>query len=136
LPPHEVKQRVQEALAAVSLEHVAQKPPQDLSFGQKKRVALATILSMQPDFLILDEPSSNLDPLGRRQMMALIRAIESTVLIATHDLDLVWELCPRSIIIDDGRVVADGETRALLANESLLAAHGLELPAQVRYRNS
>jgi cobalt/nickel transport system ATP-binding protein len=133
LPPAQVDECVREALAAVNLAHVAHKPPQDLSFGQKKRVALATILAMHPDFLILDEPSSNLDPRGRRQMMALLDAITSTVLIATHDLDLVWELCPRSIIIDEGSVVADGPTHDLLRNEPLLTAHGLELPATVKY---
>ncbi|MCL2807257.1 MAG: energy-coupling factor ABC transporter ATP-binding protein [Coriobacteriia bacterium] len=134
LPKEEVDKRVGEALAAVSLEHISKKAPQDLSFGQKKRIALATILAMQPDFLILDEPSSNLDPQGRRSMMALLGSIDATLLIATHDLDLVWELLPRSIIIDEGRIAADGPTQDLLQNEALLAAHGLELPSAVRYK--
>jgi len=134
LNKEEVEARVREALKAVSLEHESQKAPQDLSFGQKKRVALATILAMQPDFLILDEPSSNLDPKGRRQMIELLRTIEATMLIATHDLDLVWELLPRSIIIDGGRIVADGPTQELLQDKALLTAHGLELPSAVRYR--
>lgn len=131
--PSEVKQRVARALEAVSLEGLSHKAPQDLSFGQKKRIALATILVMEPDFLILDEPSSNLDPRGRRSMIGLLRGIEATMLIATHDLDLVWELLPRSIIIDEGTVVADGPTHRLLQDEALLTAHGLELPAAVRY---
>ena len=134
LSKEETEQRVDEALRAVSLEHESKKAPQDLSFGQKKRAALATILAMQPDFLILDEPSSNLDPKGRRQMMELLRAIEATMLIATHDLNLVWELLPRSIIIDGGIIVADGPTKELLQNEALLTAHGLELPSVSRGR--
>ena len=133
LSREEVEERVTEALEAVSLLHAKSKAPQDLSFGQKKRAALATILAMQPDFLILDEPSSNLDPQGRRQMMALLSDIHATMLIATHDLDLAWELLPRSIIIDEGMIVADGPTRELLHDEALLAAHGLELPSAVRY---
>ncbi|MDR2035794.1 MAG: ATP-binding cassette domain-containing protein [Coriobacteriales bacterium] len=129
----EVKERVTEALEAVSLLQVQNKAPQDLSFGQKKRVALATILAMQPDFLILDEPTSNLDPRGRRQMMTLLSSIHATLLIATHDLDMVWELLPRSIILDEGTIVADGPTKELLQDEALLTAHGLELPSAVRF---
>jgi len=135
LSKEEVDMRVSEALEAVSLLHKSEKAPQELSFGQKKRVALATILAMQPDFLILDEPTSNLDPRGRRQMIELLHAIEATMLIATHDLDLVWELLPRSIIIDGGKIVADGPTQELLRDEALLAAHGLELPGALRYKN-
>ena len=121
----EIAARVTSALEAVSLLKEIKKSPQDLSFGQKKRAALATILVMEPDFLILDEPSSNLDPKGRRQMMQLLRTIDATMLIATHDLDLVWEMLPRSIIIDEGKIVADGPTQELLQNEALLTAHGL-----------
>ena len=135
LTTEEVEERVTEALEAVSLVQERKKAPQDLSFGQKKRAALATILAMQPDFLILDEPSSNLDPQGRRQMMELLHTIQATMLIATHDLDLVWELLPRSIILDEGRIVADGPTKELLQDEALLSAHGLELPSAVRYAN-
>lgn len=136
LSDQEVKKHVDDALAAVSLSDVQKKAPQDLSYGQKKRAALATILAMQPDFLILDEPTSNLDPKGRRQMMALLAKIESTMLIATHDLDLAWELLPRTIIIDAGLIVADGSTKELLQNEALLDAHGLELPAAVKYQQA
>jgi len=135
LGKEEIEERVTEALKAVSLEQESKKAPQDLSFGQKKRAALATILVMQPDFLILDEPSSNLDPKGRRQMMEMLRTIHATMLIATHDLDLVWEMLPRSIIIDGGKIVADGPTQELLQNQALLTAHGLELPSAVRYRS-
>jgi len=129
----EVEERVAMALEAVSLSHASTKAPQDLSFGQKKRAALATILAMRPDFLILDEPSSNLDPEGRRKMIALLATIQSTMLIATHDLDMAWELLPRAIIIDEGTIVADGPTQELLQNEELLLAHGLELPSALRF---
>jgi len=130
----EVKTRVAEALRSVGLEQLMHKAPQDLSFGQRKRAALATILAMRPDFLILDEPSSNLDPRGRRHMMRLLKEITHTVLLATHDLDMVWELCPRSIIIDEGTIVADGLTRELLSDEQLMEAHGLELPSALLYQ--
>jgi cobalt/nickel transport system ATP-binding protein len=133
LPAAQVEQRVQTAIASVELGGLENKPAQDLSFGQRKRAALATILAMQPDFLILDEPSSNLDPHGRRQMMQLLAAMEHTVLLATHDLTMVWDLCDFSIIIDQGEVVASGSTHSLLRDEALLESHGLELPAQVRY---
>ncbi|MCL2756888.1 MAG: ATP-binding cassette domain-containing protein [Coriobacteriia bacterium] len=134
LSPDELRNRVEQALQLVGLEGLEHKAPHDLSFGQRKRAALATILVMRPDFLILDEPSSNLDPRGRRHMMGLLQMMEHTILLATHDLDLVWELCPRSIIIDEGRIVADGPTHELLRDEQLLVAHGLELPAAVRLR--
>ncbi|MCL1879507.1 MAG: energy-coupling factor ABC transporter ATP-binding protein [Actinomycetia bacterium] len=129
----EVEQRVWQALQDVGLDEQADKAPQELSFGQRKRAALATILAMEPDFLILDEPSSNLDPRGRRRMMELVRKLQHTVLIATHDLDMAWELLPRSIIIDAGQVIAIGPTQELLCDEALLEAHGLEPPAAVRY---
>ncbi|MCL2883232.1 MAG: energy-coupling factor ABC transporter ATP-binding protein [Coriobacteriia bacterium] len=132
-PADRVQAEVQQALEAVGLYELRQKAPQDLSFGQKKRAALATVLSMQPDFLILDEPSSNLDPQGRREMIDLLQKLKQTVLIATHDLDLVWDLLPRSIVIDEGQVVASGPTRELLSNQQLLEAHRLELPGALRY---
>jgi len=115
------------------LPEIASKAPQNLSFGQRKRAALATILAMHPQLFVLDEPTSNLDPHGRRQMIALLLSLPKTSLIATHDLEMVWDICERSIILDGGLIVADGSTRDLLSNESLLEAHGLELPAQLRY---
>ena len=129
----EVDQRVQSALLAVGLQDVAAKAPHDLSYGQRKRAALATILAMQPEFLVLDEPTSNLDPRSRRQMMQLLAGLESTLLFATHDLDLVWDQCSRVLIIDAGQIVADGQTRELLRDQELLEIHSLELPAAVRY---
>ncbi|MDR2956927.1 MAG: energy-coupling factor ABC transporter ATP-binding protein [Coriobacteriales bacterium] len=122
----ELDRRVTAALDEVGLVDVSNKAPQNLSFGQRKRAALATILVMQPEFLILDEPTSNLDPRGRRQMMALLASIQTTVLIATHDLDLAWQLCQRALIIDEGVIVADGPCHELLQDNSLLQAHGLK----------
>ncbi len=125
----EVDARVHNALHAVSLEDQTSRPPQHLSYGQRKRAALATVLSMDPSVLALDEPSSNLDPRSRRAMLKLLNSLNATMLLATHDMDFAWELCGRSIILDEGRVVADGPTRELLADQALLETHGLELPA-------
>lgn len=133
LPPEEVQNRVEMALEAVGLGSVARKPGPDLSFGQKKRVALATVLSMAPELLVLDEPTSNLDARARRAMIELLASLDTTLLVATHDMDLVWDLCPRAVILDEGRVVAEGETRTLLEDLELLDRHGLEPPAAVRY---
>ncbi|MDR0888645.1 MAG: energy-coupling factor ABC transporter ATP-binding protein [Coriobacteriales bacterium] len=132
----EVQLRVTEALDAVGFAGAPgafiHKAPQELSFGQKKRVALATVLAMQPDFLILDEPSSNLDPRSRRQMMRLLDGLDHTIILATHDLDLAWELCPRTILLDTGHIVADGPTKDVLSDEALMDAHGLELPLSAK----
>lgn len=128
----ETEARVHDALHAVGLADVASKAGQHLSFGQKKRVALATVLSMRPDVLVLDEPTSNLDPRARRQMIELLSKLDVTMLVATHDMDLAWALCDRAVVLDDGRVAAAGTRDAVLADEDLLARHGLELPWSVR----
>ncbi len=129
----EVARRVELALKAVGLDGMGDKPGPDLSFGQKKRAALATVLSMHPRLLVLDEPTSNLDPRARRNMIALLRSLETTLLVATHDMDLVWDLCPRTVVLEGGRVIADGLTRAILSDEPFLLDHGLEPPSAVRY---
>ena len=133
LPPAEVQLRVDAALEAVGLAGLGARPGPDLSFGQKKRAALATVLDMAPEVLILDEPTSNLDPRARRAMRSLLAGLEATLLVATHDMDLAWDLCPRTVILDQGRVVADGPTQDLLRDRVLLERHGLEPPAAVRY---
>ena len=120
--------RVTEALSAVDMGDVAERPPHHLSFGQRRRVALATVLAMQPSLLVFDEPSANLDPVARRELAELIVAADQTTLVVTHDLLYAAELCPRSVILDGGRIVADGPTLALLGDADLLAAHRLELP--------
>jgi energy-coupling factor transporter ATP-binding protein EcfA2 len=99
-----------------------------LSLGQKKRVALATVLSMAPELLVLDEPTAGLDPRGRRQLIGLLRALPLTMLVSTHDMALVAELFPRMVVMDEGRVAADGATAHWLAQPAFLEAHGLESP--------
>jgi cobalt transport protein ATP-binding subunit len=128
LTPAETDRRVQEALAQVGLTHLAHRPPHHLSAGEKRRACLAGVLASTPGILVLDEPTSGLDPRGRRELILLLRAIAATKLIATHDLELVVELCPRSLILDGGKVIADGPTAILLNDEKLMLAHGLERP--------
>ena len=123
-----LEQRVASALAQVGMAEYADRPPHHLSFGQRRRVALATVLAMEPEILVLDEPSSNLDPASRRELADIVRGLEVTVLMVTHDLPYALELCPRSVVLSDGVVVADGPTREVLGNEPLMAAHRLELP--------
>jgi cobalt/nickel transport system ATP-binding protein len=124
----ELDRRVQAALAAVGMEDVAGRPPHHLSFGQRRRVAVATVLAMEPDVLVLDEPSSNLDPAGRRELADVLRSLDLTMLMVTHDLPYALELCPRAVVMDGGAIVADGPTAELLADRELMAAHRLELP--------
>ena len=124
----ELAARVDEALAAVDMAAYRDQVPHHLSFGQRRRVAVATVLAMRPEILVLDEPSSNLDPASRRELAGILESLPVTVLMVTHDLPYALQLCPRAVILDRGRIVADGATRDLLADEELLAAHRLELP--------
>ncbi|NTU89244.1 MAG: ATP-binding cassette domain-containing protein [Actinobacteria bacterium] len=133
LDPEEVHHRIHAALDAVDLEDIRLKAGAHISFGQKKRIALATVLACENTLLVLDEPTSNLDPRSRRQMIELLDRLDATMLVATHDIDFAWDLCPRSLIINKGRVVADGPTRELLCDEELLYENGLEPPGAVRY---
>jgi len=133
LSSEEVTRRVSTSLEAVGLSGIESRSAIHLSFGQKKRVALATVLSLDAQMLILDEPSSNLDPRARREMIDLLQNLSSTMLIATHDMDLAWELCPRTIIMNDGHIIADGVTKKLLTHHETLTANGLEVPSYVRY---
>jgi cobalt/nickel transport system ATP-binding protein len=128
----ELGERVVAALKAVEAEETTGRAPHHLSGGERRRVAIATVLAMEPDVLVLDEPASDLDPAGRRELISLLTKLEVTQLIVTHDLLLALELCPRTVIMDRGRIVADGLTAELLADENLLAAHRLELPFGVR----
>ena len=102
--------------------------PHRLSLGQRKRVALATVLSMDPEVLVFDEPSAGLDPRGRRELIGVLRGLPQTLLVSTHDMRLVAEVFPRTVVMDDGRIVADGPTGAILADDAFLLAHGLERP--------
>jgi energy-coupling factor transporter ATP-binding protein EcfA2 len=124
----QARQIAQECLARVELQDQADRPPHHLSFGERKRVCLAGVLSCQPSVLVLDEPTANLDPRGRRRFIELIGTLSATKLIATHDLEMVLELCPRTILLDRGRVFADGPSREILSNAELVQGHGLELP--------
>jgi energy-coupling factor transporter ATP-binding protein EcfA2 len=121
-----------ECLVTVDLAGAADRPPQHLSFGERKRACLAGVLACEPTTLALDEPTANLDPRARRRFLALIASLPATKLIATHDLEMAVDLCPRAILLDGGKVVADGPTRALLADEALIDRHGLEVPLSLR----
>ena len=107
---------------------VADRPPHHLSFGQKRRVAVATVLAMRPEILVLDEPSSNLDPASRRELAEIVDGLDITVLMVTHDLPYALQLCERSVVLSEGRMVADAATREVLSDGELMAAHRLELP--------
>lgn len=124
----ELDDRVSAALGQVDGAEFADRPPHHLSGGEKRRASLATVLSMKPDVLVLDEPSGGLDPAGRRDLITTLAALPMTQLVITHDLPLALELCPRSVILDAGRVVADDDTSRLLGDPELLASHRLELP--------
>lgn len=128
LSKEEIAQRVQEALEAVGMQDCGERASHHLSFGQKKRVAVATVLSMRPDVLVLDEPTSNLDPKSRRRLLGILEDLKVTKIVVTHDLPVAYELCERVVILDRGRIVADGPTDEVLGDEQLLAAHDLELP--------
>jgi cobalt/nickel transport system ATP-binding protein len=124
----EIAERVDEALTAVAMHDFADRPPHHLSFGQRRRVAVATVLAMRPDVLVLDEPSSNLDPASRRELADVLRSLDITLVMVTHDLPYALELCERSVILSAGRIVADSATGDMLADDELLAANRLELP--------
>jgi cobalt/nickel transport system ATP-binding protein len=123
-----LERRVMAALDQVGMADFADRPPHHLSFGQRRRVAVATVLAMEPEILVLDEPSSNLDPTSRRELADILRGLDVTLLMVTHDLPYALELCPRSVVLSDGVVVADGRTFDVLTDGPLMAAHRLELP--------
>ena len=126
LTQEEVERRVAAALRAVGMQDAGGRVSHHLSGGEKKRVAIATVLAMEPEILVLDEPTSGLDPRARRGLIRLLDALPQTMLVSTHDLRMVAELFRRTVVLDQGRVVADGPTARLLADTSFLAEHGLE----------
>ena len=128
LSREETELRVKKALTAVGMETSAERPPHHLSFGQRRRVALATVLAMEPEILILDEPSSNLDPASRRELADILKSLDLTILMVSHDLAYALELCPRALLMNDGTIVASGATGAILSDGDLMAANRLELP--------
>jgi cobalt/nickel transport system ATP-binding protein len=128
LPVAEVRERVARALAAVGMTGCEEQMPHHLSLGERKRIAIATVLAMDPQILVLDEPSAGLDPRARRNLIGLLHGLPQTMLVASHDIRLVWDLCPRTAILDGGRLVADGPTAELLRDGELMERHGLECP--------
>ena len=132
LPPDEVRRRAAEALERVGLTGMEQRVPFHLSGGEKRRVALAGVLAMRPDILLLDEPSMHLDPRGRRELIDLMKGLEVTQVIASHDLELILATCPRTLLLDRGRLIADGLTRDILADAARMEAHGLEVPYSLK----
>ena len=128
LDEDEVEQRVANSLGAVGMQGAGRRVPHHLSGGEKKRVAIATVLAMDPEILVLDEPTAGLDPRTRRGLINLLRELPQTMLVSTHDMGLVAESFERTVVIDEGRVVADGPTDEIMADSALLEAHGLEAP--------
>ena len=124
----ELSKVVDEALELVGMSEFKDRPPHHLSFGQRRRVAVATVLAMKPEILILDEPSSNLDPASRRELADVLRSLDITIVMVTHDLPYAFELCERSVILSGGIIVADNDTKIILKDQALLKSHRLELP--------
>lgn len=133
LEAKEVEVRTEQSLKQVGLEDFGYRNPVELSRGEKRRACLAGLLACDSKILVLDEPTTDLDPRGRRELKALLKRLPQTQIIATHDLDLVVELCSRVIVLDDGRLVAQGSPAAVLAQEELMLAHGLECPHILKY---
>jgi cobalt/nickel transport system ATP-binding protein len=127
--PDEALTRARAALAAVRMGELGGRAPHQLSLGQRRRVAIATVLAMDPRLLVLDEPSASLDPRARRELLEMLTRIDRTMLVVTHDLPFAAELCGRAVVLSAGRIVADGPCTDILRDEALLAAHDLELPA-------
>jgi cobalt/nickel transport system ATP-binding protein len=132
LPAEEVRARVEEALRRVGLAGAEQRVPFHLSGGEKRRVALAGVLAMRPDVLLLDEPSMYLDPRGRRELIGLINGLPGTRVIAAHDLEFILRTCGRVLLLDQGRLIADGPAARILEDAALMEAHGLEVPYSLR----
>jgi len=134
LGPAEVKQLVTEALARVGMAGFEQRAPHHLSGGEKRRAALAGVLAMRPEILLLDEPTMFLDPRGRREFIRLLHDLPGTRIIAAHDLELILETCGRVLVLDHARLIADGPPREIMAQAELMEAHGLEVPHSLRPR--
>jgi cobalt/nickel transport system ATP-binding protein len=134
LSKEEVITRVNEALQEVDMLSASGRVSHHLSFGEKKRIAIATVLAMRPEILILDEPSSNLDPRHRRDLIHFLKKKTLTKIVATHDLDLVWEVCSEVFLIDSGKLITVGRVKDILTNKLLLEEYNLEVPASVNYK--
>jgi cobalt/nickel transport system ATP-binding protein len=132
LEKEEVERAAAEALETVGAAHLAKRPPYKLSQGEKRGVAIATVLAMTPDILVMDEPTSSLDPKSRRRLIELLKTFRHTKIIATHDLDMALGLCERVIVLHQGRVTADGNAKEIFCNDELLQASSLERPFGLR----
>jgi cobalt/nickel transport system ATP-binding protein len=132
MSPERVTERVTAALETVGCLELKQKPPHHLSAGQKRAVAIAAVLAMEPDILVMDEPSSSLDPKARRYLITLLKKFKHTKIIASHDLDMILDVCERCLVIKDGAVVADGPAKTLLTDQALLEENNLELPLSLQ----
>jgi len=126
----EVRERVNRALEWVGMKSHEERSPHHLSVGEKKRISIATILSMSPEILVIDEPTANLDPRAKWELIALVKGLHMTRIVASHDLEIVTELCERTIVLDDGKVVADDATPIIMSNTALLERHGLAPDSQ------
>lgn len=124
----EIEIKIEKILQDLAIEHLAEKSPLQLSLGEKKKVSLATVLVLEPEILVLDEPTSGLDPGSRRWLINYLKEYEKTTIVATHDLDLAWEIGEKIVIMDKGEIVAEGEREEILGNKNLLKKHGLEVP--------
>jgi cobalt/nickel transport system ATP-binding protein len=131
IPPKEVKSRVDKILAEMGLKKVSMKSPHHLSLGEMKNASLATVLVLEPEILILDEPTSNLDPGSRRKFIQLLNRLPISKIIATHDLDMVVECCSKVVLMNDGLIITQGDTKKILNNKKLLEQHNLEIPASI-----
>jgi len=134
LDKEKVRHLVKKALEAVGMQDALNRSSHHLSFGEKKRISIATVLSMEPEVLILDEPSSNLDPKARQHLIDLLKRFRLTKIIAGHDLELILEICDRVAVLDGGAIVADGDTKAILSNKSLMELHNLEVPLSLKLK--
>lgn len=132
LSDHEVEARVQEALMLTGVSELAERPPHHLSGGEKRMVAIACVLSMRPQLILYDEPSANLDIRSRRRLIQFLQAAQQTILVSSHDLELILEVCDRVILLDQGEIIADGPVHEVMRNASLMEAHGLEKPNSLR----
>lgn len=130
----QVIERVNEALNTVGCLHLKDKPPHHLSMGQKRSVSIAAVIAMQPDILVMDEPAANLDPKSRRYLINLLNGFRHSKIIASHDLDLILDVCERCLVIADGRVVADAPAKEILIDKDLLIKNNLELPLSLQQR--
>lgn len=131
----ETHKRTIDALKSVGIEELKDKPIYRLSGGQKKLASIATVLSMKPEILIFDEPTVALDPKNRRRFIEVINSLKETKIITSHDLDLIYDTCSRTILISKGKIIIDGETKSILNNKELLENNGLELPLSLTRRN-